>query len=78
MLYIIFIYMLSGMPLPHDLVQQRNEAGLAWNDDFTLLGIWNLLTAGIHFTMARPLIAMYILLRYGLVDINEDNEMWLD
>ena len=74
MLYIIFIYMLSGM-LRYLMISFNSvgEVGLAWNDDFTLLGIWNLLTAGIHFTMARPLIAMYILLRYGLVDINEDN-----
>jgi hypothetical protein len=74
MLYIIIAYMLSGM-LRYLMTSFNSlgEVGLAWNDDFTLLGIWNLLTAGIHFTMVRPLIAMYILLRYGLFDINENN-----
>ena len=74
MLYIIITYILAGMI--RYLMSSFNTiggVGLSWNDDFSLLGIWNLLTANLHFTMARPLIAMYILLRYGMFNINDSN-----
>ena len=36
-----------------------------------ILELWSIFTTNLHFTIARPIIAMYILLKFGLFDINE-------
>ena len=36
--------------------------------------IWTEITATLHFTMMRPILGLYILFRYGLIRISEDNE----
>ena len=38
----------------------------------TLAQIWITLTSSMHFTILRPLIGMYVLLRFGLFDTSED------
>jgi hypothetical protein len=40
----------------------------------TLASIWNLLTSQLHFTVMRPMIAMYVLLKFGLFNINEETK----
>ena len=40
----------------------------------TLASIWNLLTSQLHFTVMRPLIAMFVLLKFGLFNINEETK----
>jgi hypothetical protein len=39
-----------------------------------LATLWSTLTSQMHFTIVRPLIAMYILLKFGLFDITEENK----
>ena len=39
-----------------------------------LQNIWTEITATLHFTMMRPLLGLFILFRYGLIRISEDNE----
>ena len=39
-----------------------------------LQNVWTEITATLHFTMMRPLLGLYILFRYGLIRISEDNE----
>tara|TARA_B100000035_G_scaffold281116_1_gene261807 strand:- start:1308 stop:1859 length:552 start_codon:yes stop_codon:yes gene_type:complete len=36
--------------------------------------IWSEITTTLHFTMMRPILGLYILFRYGLIRISEDNE----
>ena len=49
----------------------RNDAQVAFLSSFE--GIWNSITTLTHFTLGRPLIGMYLLLRYGLTPVTEDN-----
>ena len=42
--------------------------------DIDVLQIWSIFTSQLHFTIARPIIAMYILLKFGLFDINEETK----
>ena len=74
MLYFVLIYFICGMIryLMHAF-NTMGEMSLAWNDSFTMLEVWNLLTANLHFTVIRPLIAMFILLKFRLFSVEEEN-----
>jgi len=40
----------------------------------TVASLWNLLTSQLHFTVMRPLIAMFVLLKFGLFNIDEETK----
>ena len=79
--YIVFAYMALGV-LSHIVFGNSVVTG---SDGGPLSGtevgglsrvqmIWTELTSTLHFTMMRPLLGLYILFRYGLIRISEDNE----
>jgi hypothetical protein len=51
-----------------------SSTSIDWWDagDTSLAQIWVTLTSSMHFTVVRPLIGMYILLRFGLFDTSEE------
>lgn len=68
--YPIIIYFVLGF-IGYSILSKTTaewwEAG-----DTTLANIWVTLTSSMHFTIIRPLIGMYILLRFGLFDTSEE------
>ena len=79
--YIVFAYMAIGV-LSH-IVFRNVELFGSGGGPFTgteLEGlsswqqIWSEITTTLHFTMMRPILGLYILFRYGLIRISEDNE----
>ena len=79
--YVVFTYMAFGV-LSH-IVFRNVELFGSGGGPFTgteLEGlsswqqIWSEITTTLHFTMMRPILGLYILFRYGLIRISEDNE----
>ena len=79
--YVVFTYMAIGV-LSH-IVFRNVELFGSGGGPFTgteLEGlsswqqIWSEITTTLHFTMMRPILGLYILFRYGLIRISEDNE----
>ncbi|MEC7253397.1 MAG: hypothetical protein VXV89_00330 [Candidatus Thermoplasmatota archaeon] len=79
--YVVFTYMAIGV-LSH-IVFRNVELFGSGGGTFTgteLEGlsswqqIWTEITTTLHFTMMRPILGLYILFRYGLIRISEDNE----
>lgn len=79
--YVVFTYMAIGV-LSH-IVFRNVELFGGGGGTFTgteLEGlsswqqIWSEITTTLHFTMMRPILGLYILFRYGLIRISEDNE----
>jgi hypothetical protein len=79
--YMIFAYMSIGV-LSHIVFGNASLSGLEGQGlSGTEVGglsklqnIWTEITATLHFTMMRPVLGLYILFRYGLIRISEDNE----
>tara|TARA_Y100001954_G_scaffold231659_1_gene281471 strand:+ start:167 stop:1459 length:1293 start_codon:yes stop_codon:yes gene_type:complete len=79
--YMIFAYMLIGV-LSHivfgNTVLTGSDGGPLSGTEVgglsRLQNIWTEITATLHFTMMRPLLGLFILFRYGLIRISEDNE----
>lgn len=79
--YMIFAYMSLGV-LSHivygNTVLTGTDGGPLSGTELGGLSrfqtIWKELTATLHFTMMRPLLGLFILFRYGLIRISEDNE----
>ena len=79
--YVVFTYMAIGV-LSHIVFRDVELFG-SGGGPFTgteLEGlsswqqIWSEITTTLHFTMMRPILGLYILFRYGLIRISEDNE----
>ena len=79
--YVVFTYMAIGV-LSHIVFRNVDLFG-SGGGPFTgteLEGlsswqqIWSEITTTLHFTMMRPILGLYILFRYGLIRISEDNE----
>jgi len=79
--YVVFTYMAIGV-LSH-IVFRNVELFGSGGGTFTgteLEGlsswqqIWTEITTTLHFTLMRPILGLYILFRYGLIRISEDNE----
>ncbi len=79
--YVVFTYMAIGV-LSH-IVFRNVELFGSGGGTFTgteLEGlsswqqVWTEITTTLHFTMMRPILGLYILFRYGLIRISEDNE----
>ena len=75
MMYILISYfiigaigyvILSNVESVHHAVEVEDTTKLA--------ALCSTLTSQMHFTIVRPLIAMYILLKFGLFDITEENK----
>lgn len=71
LLYIVAPYFILGL-IGYSIYSTGTDAGFVINESKNdILELWSIFTTNLHFTIARPIIAMYILLKFGLFDINE-------
>ena len=71
MLYVVSPYFVPGV-IGFLIYSQGSDAGFAVKSNTGKnVQLWSTFTTGLHFTIIRPLIAMYILLKFNLLDINE-------
>ena len=73
LLFILLPYFVLGV-IGFSVYTAYDDAGFVFNDSTDLLQIWSIFTTQLHFTIARPIIAMYILLKFGLFDINNETK----
>tara|TARA_B100001113_G_scaffold208214_1_gene170695 strand:- start:3333 stop:4649 length:1317 start_codon:yes stop_codon:yes gene_type:complete len=74
LLYIILPYFILGI-VGYSVYTAYDDTGFVLIErDIDVLQIWSIFTSQLHFTIARPIIAMYILLKFGLFDINEETK----
>tara|TARA_B100000945_G_scaffold6870_1_gene5710 strand:- start:1196 stop:2509 length:1314 start_codon:yes stop_codon:yes gene_type:complete len=73
LLFILLPYFVLGV-IGFSIYTAYDDAGFVFNDSTDLLQIWSIFTTQLHFTIARPIIAMYILLKFGLFDINNETK----
>ena len=74
LLYILLPYFILGI-VGFSVYTAYDDAGFVINSQKTdILQIWSVFTTNLHFTIARPIIAMYILLKFGLFDINDETK----
>ncbi len=76
--YVVFTYMLIGM-VGHIVLSGTGNSGSgggtsAGSDYSPFQEIWTQITSAVHFTMMRPIIGLFVLFRYGLIRISEDNQ----
>ena len=71
LLYIIAPYFALGL-IGYSIYSTGSDTGFVLGEGKgEVLELWSIFTTNLHFTIARPIIAMYILLKFGLFDINE-------
>ena len=71
LLYVVSPYFVLGV-IGFLIYSQGSDAGFAVKSNTSEnVQLWSTFTTGLHFTIIRPLIAMYILLKFNLLDINE-------
>ena len=59
----------------HSIYSNGTDAGFILSENSgKIVELWSVFTSSLHFTIARPIIAMYILLKFGLFDINEETK----
>ncbi|MDP6906022.1 MAG: hypothetical protein QF440_01220, partial [Candidatus Thalassarchaeaceae archaeon] len=73
LLYILLPYFILGV-VGFSVYTAHDDTGFVLNERTDILQIWSVFTTNLHFTIARPIIAMYILLKFGLFDINEETK----
>ena len=74
LLYILLPYFILGI-VGFSIYSAYDDAGFLLDSQRSdILQIWSVFTTQLHFTIARPIIAMYILLKFGLLDINEETK----
>ena len=73
LLYILLPYFILGA-IGFSVYTAYDDAGFILNENVDTLQIWSVFTTQLHFTIARPIIAMYILLKFGLFDINDETK----
>ena len=76
--YFIFVYMTIGM-ITHVILSGTGSSnwggGTGGGAGYSLLQeTWSVITASLHFTMMRPILGMFILFRYGIIRISEENQ----
>lgn len=76
--YLVFVYMTIGL-VGHIVLSgtglSSGGGGTAAGENYTAFqGVWTEITSAVHFTMMRPILGLYILFRFGLVRISEDNQ----
>ena len=69
--YAVVTYFVLGF-IGYTILSSASDAFWWVSGDQTIAQIWITLTSSMHFTILRPLIGMYILLRFGLFDASED------
>ena len=71
LLYVVSPYFVLGI-IGFLVYSQGSDAGFSVKANTgENVQLWSTFTTGLHFTIVRPLIAMYILLKFNLLDINE-------
>ena len=76
--YFVFVYMTIGM-ITHVILSGTGSSnwggGTGGGAGYSLLQeTWSVITASLHFTMMRPILGMFILFRYGIIRISEENQ----
>lgn len=76
--YFVFVYMTIGM-VTHVILSGTGSSnwggGTGGGAGYSLLQeTWSVITASLHFTMMRPILGMFILFRYGIIRISEENQ----
>ena len=69
--YAMITYFTLGF-IGYTILSSASDAFWWASGEQTLAQIWITLTSSMHFTILRPLIGMYVLLRFGLFDTSED------
>jgi len=72
-LYVIIPYFILGA-IGYSILSVGVDSGWIAGDHERVPQIWSTFTTMLHFTIIRPLIAMYIMLKFGLFDINEETK----
>ncbi len=74
LIYIILPYFVLGL-IGYSIYSNGTDSGFILNENGgKIVELWSVFTSSLHFTIARPIIAMYILLKFGLFDINEETK----
>jgi len=68
LVYIVSTYYVLGA-IGYTVLSSKDSAGF-FSDAAGLAELWNTLTSSMHFTIIRPIIALYVLMKYNLFDIN--------
>ncbi len=76
--YFVFTYMIIGM-VTHIILSGTGASewggGTGGGVGYTFLQeTWSVITASLHFTMMRPILGMFILFRFGIIRISEENQ----
>jgi len=72
LLYIMSYYIVAGL-LRHFARVSGSDVTLFWDDSLSLYTFTQTLSIYLQFTIIRPIIAMYILLKFQLIRVNDDN-----
>ena len=74
LLYVILPYFVLGI-VGFLIYSQGSSSGFGVRSGTEeSVQLWATFTTSMHFTIIRPLIAMYILLRFNLIEINEETK----
>jgi hypothetical protein len=71
LLYIMSYYIIAGL-LRH-FARVSDDVTLFWDDSLSLYTFTQTLSIYLQFTIIRPIIAMYILLKFQLIRVNDEN-----
>lgn len=71
LLYIMSYYIIAGL-LRH-FARVSDDVTLFWDDSLSLYTFTQTLSIYLQFTIIRPIIAMYILLKFQLIKVNDKN-----
>ena len=69
--YILVVYFSIGL-VGYAILGQTNNALWWQSGNQSLDVIWTTLTTAMHFSMMRPLLMMYVILRYGLFETSQE------
>lgn len=74
LLYVLLPYFVLGL-IGYSIYSKGDDAGFIIDTSSSeIIDLWSVFTTSLHFTVIRPIIAMYILLKFGLFDIDEDTK----
>jgi hypothetical protein len=74
LLFVLLPYFVLGL-IGYSIYSRGDDAGFIIDASSSeIIDLWSVFTTSLHFTVIRPIIAMYILLKFGLFDIDEETK----